>query len=119
MKLAPAHTPRVRTEFVENSPILAGKRPIHFVALLGVLVAVQLLGASPSPDTRRVGIYHWGGRMSRSVAQGVDAIAEVGATVVRITLSPSYLRDYNMGPNCAAGFSLQSAATDPEIDRAL
>ena len=119
MKLVPVSTPRIRTGFVENSPVLAGKRPIHFVPLLGVLLAVQLLGANPGLNARRVGIYHWGGRMSRSVAQGVDAIAEVGATVVRITLSPRYLRDYNMATNCAAGFSLQSAAADPEIDRAL
>ena len=119
MKLAPVCTPQVRTEVVENSPVPAGKRPIHFLPLLGVLLAGQLLGANPGLDARRVGIYHWGGRISRSVAQGVDAIADVGARVVRITLSPRYLRDYNMATNCVAGFSLQSAATDPEIDRAL
>ena len=116
--MRPSARPRF-VQVVENSPVPAGKRPIHFLPLLGVLLAGQLLGANPGLDARRVGIYHWGGRISRSVAQGVDAIADVGARVVRITLSPRYLRDYNMATNCVAGFSLQSAATDPEIDRAL
>ena len=57
--------------------------------------------------------------MSRSVSQGVDAIADIGASVVRITLSPRYLRDYNIASTCAAGFSLRTAAMDPDIDRAL
>lgn len=66
-----------------------------------------------------MGIYHWGGGGSHSVSAGVETIAQLGGTVARIALSPRYLRDYGISPECAPGFSLASAAATADLDRAL
>ena len=90
-------------------------RTIIYLALLVPLAAAQAAG----PGTGQIGIYHWGGQYAQSVSQGVAAVASLGGQVVRISLSPRFYRDYNMGTNCLAGFTLAQGAQDPDVVRAL
>jgi hypothetical protein len=69
--------------------------------------------------TRKVGIYHWSGKMAFSMKDGVDRIAAFGARVARVTLAPTYRTDYNVGNGCYPNFSLDEAARIPDVAAAL
>ena len=73
-------------------------------------------GANDPPP---VGPYHWAGAATRSMAQGVRAAADMGARSVRLTLSPRYSRDYNIGADCYSGFSLSKVLREPDVMAAL
>lgn len=83
-----------------------------------VLGTVSTLLAG-TPGSARIGIYHWGGRVSHSVGDGVETITALGGHVARIALSARYRRDYNMASDCRPGFNLTAAAQDPDVRRAL
>lgn len=86
------------------------------VLIFGVLPATLIAG---TPGAARIGIYHWGGRYPRSVTEGVERITALGGHVARLALTPRYYRDYNISPLCPPGFTLTTAAQDPDMKRAL
>jgi hypothetical protein len=90
-------------------------RKTIYLALLAPIASALAAGFG----TGQIGVYHWGGRYTRSVSQGVAAIASLGGRVARISLSPRFYRDYNMGPDCYSGFSLAAGAQDPDVVNAL
>ena len=71
-----------------------------------------------SPETS-VGIYHWSGQASRSMSQGVMAIAGLGVPLLRLTLSPRLHRDYNIDDKCPGDFNLANFLRDPDVRQAL
>jgi hypothetical protein len=77
------------------------------------------VAARQSEFSRKVGIYHWGGRMAHSMQDGVDRIAAFGGQIARVALAPTYLTDYNMGTGCYPDFSLGEAAKIPDVQAAL
>ncbi|MFN0106000.1 MAG: hypothetical protein ACKV2U_28420 [Bryobacteraceae bacterium] len=88
-------------------------------SLLALLLSVAPLSAQRSPDSA-VGIYHWGGKKSRSVSQGVEEIAGLGGRIVRIALSARNRADYNMGGGCIESFNLAKAVReDSDLRQAL
>jgi hypothetical protein len=106
-------------------------RPIYvalysFVA--GVWQAENNVYRSPStgvadtcdaaPETF-VGVYHWSGSVTRSMSQGVEAVAELGGRAVRVTLSARYRLDYNIGGDCYEDFTLPKAAQEADIRSAF
>ena len=66
-----------------------------------------------------MGIYHWGGRKTNGFASGVRDLADLNASIARLTISPRMDIDYNRGTSCIAGFSLGSALDDPDLRSAL
>src|ERR1051326_7496944 len=89
----------------------------HFVTLLCSLSLVSLSWAGSF--SRSVGFYHWGGRATVSMSEGVERIARLGGRVARVTLSPRYYRDYNLGGGCYPRYSLTAIALEPDVKRAL
>jgi hypothetical protein len=83
--------------------------------LLATLSCSGLIAAQPS--TTRVGIYHWSGAASTSIAEGVERIAALGGHTVRIALSARSHRDYNLAPECETPFVLANAAQEPDLKR--
>ena len=71
------------------------------------------------PFSRNVGFYHWGGRATTSMSRGVERIAALGGHVARVTMSPLYYRDYNVGASCYPRYSLSMLALEPDVKRAL
>lgn len=90
-------------------------RKTIYLALLAPIASAVAAGYG----TGQIGVYHWGGQYTRSVSQGVTAIASLGGRVARITLSPRFYRDYNMGSDCYSGFTLSAGAQDPDVVQAL
>jgi hypothetical protein len=68
---------------------------------------------------RRIGIYHWGGERTQSMAEGIDKIAGLGASVARVAYSPRYYSDYGIGTECYKGFTLTRLAQEPDVARSL
>jgi len=71
-----------------------------------------------APQTS-VGVYHWSGTATRSMSQGVEAVAGLGGRAVRLTLSARYRRDYNIGADCYEDFTLAKGAQEADVQRAL
>jgi len=92
---------------------------MRFWALLGALIFVTSGSLTAGPAEARVGIYHWGGSYTRSVAGGVDAISAMGARVARITISPRYQIDYHLSSSCDSNARLLDMMTSPEVKAAL
>lgn len=70
------------------------------------------------PDTT-IGIYHWSGKATRSLSQGVQSVAEMGGSAVRLTLSPRSYRDYNIDSACIPDFRLGRFLQDADVRQAL
>jgi len=66
-----------------------------------------------------VGVYHWSGTATRSMSQGVEAVAGLGGRAVRLALSARYRRDYNIGSDCYEDFTLVKAAQEADVRRAF
>jgi hypothetical protein len=99
-----------------TQPHLKQVRKIMCALLFGMWASVLF---AMTPGATRIGIYHWGGRYSHSVGDGVDTIASLGGHVARIAFSARYYRDYNIAPDCYPGFSLTTAAQEPDMRRAF
>jgi hypothetical protein len=67
----------------------------------------------------RIGIYHWGGERTISMAAGVDRIASLGGSIARVAFSPRYYADYNLGGGCYPNFTLTRLAGEPDVRRVL
>jgi len=108
--------------------------PLRRPSTTAFLAALIIAGAAVSkPDTsstvaanvggqplaHAVGFYHWGGRYTTSVSQGVEQIAAFGGKLARITLSPRHYIDYNLGGSCYPAFSLSSIVQEADIKKAL
>jgi hypothetical protein len=86
------------------------------------VLALAALGSPAlcaAPAFRNVGFYHWGGRRTASMSEGVERIARLGGRVARVVLSPRYYRDYHISQSCYAGYSLTAIANEPDVKRAL
>ena len=77
------------------------------------------MNTAEPPIARTVGFYHWGGEYPASVCQGVEQIAKLGGRLARVSLSPRYYVDYNLGNGCYPKFSLGEIVTEPDVKRAL
>ncbi|HEX2721896.1 MAG TPA: hypothetical protein VHM24_03200, partial [Gemmatimonadaceae bacterium] len=66
-----------------------------------------------------IGVYHWSGKVTHSMSQGVQTIAQLGGSAVRLTLSPRTRRDYNVELGCIPNFTLASFLGDPDVRQAL
>ena len=66
-----------------------------------------------------IGIYHWGGAYPRSVAEGVEAIADLGGTVARVTISARAAVDYHTGSGCVDDFSLLAGVQTADMVRSF
>ena len=75
--------------------------------------------ALPGSPTNAIGFYHWGGRHTTSMSEGVERIAQLGGHVARVVLAPTYHRDYNIGTGCYLGYSLSAIAREADVKRAL
>src|SRR2546423_4116240 len=71
------------------------------------------------PFSEVVGIYHWGGRRTKSMAEGVEGIAALHAHIARVSLSARYREDYNQDTHCVTPFSLSAAAQEVDVRDAL
>jgi hypothetical protein len=89
----------------------------HRLKLLWSLAVIPISWAAPG--SRRIGFYHGGGRAIVSMSEGVERIAGLGGRVARVTLSPRYYRDYNLGSECYPRSSLTSLALESDVRRAL
>jgi hypothetical protein len=87
------------------------------VALIWVMSSTAMAFTGLPADT--VGVYHWGGRYSTSMSEGVERIAQLGDHVARVVLAPTYYRDYNIGTDCYPGYSLSGIAREADVKRAL
>ena len=85
--------------------------------LLCSLALAQLSWAGPFSAS--VGFYHWGGRATVSMSEGVERIARLGGRVARVTLSPRHYREYNSSSACYPGYSLTAIAQERDVNRAL
>jgi hypothetical protein len=84
------------------------------------LFASAIFANTDGPSlARTVGFYHWGGRYSASGTQGVEQIAALGGRLARLTLSPRYYSDYNLGSGCSSNLSLSMLAREPDVKKAL
>jgi hypothetical protein len=92
---------------------------LHLVVpcVITTLVVVSHLRAAG--DAVRIGVYHWGGERTRSMAEGVRQIASLGGTVARVAYSPRYPSDYNVGTECYENFSLTRLAQETDVESAL
>src|SRR4029077_4384927 len=91
----------------------------HRSVLVLMLFTSVLTNAVGQPLAHTVGFYHWGGRYTTSVNQGVEQIAPLVGKLARITLSPRYYTDYNLGGNCYSNFSLSAIVQEPDVKKAL
>jgi hypothetical protein len=66
-----------------------------------------------------VGIYHWSGKAARSLTQGVQAVAEMGGSAIRLVLSARSGLDYNLGPRCLDDFRLAEFLGDSDVKQSL
>src|ERR1700733_13397410 len=83
-------------------------------------IASTIFAVAPAQSlVKNVGFYNWGGQFTNSVNQGVEQTAELGSRAVRVTLSPRYYTDYNIGGPCYPNFSLSIIAQEPDVKRAL
>jgi hypothetical protein len=83
-------------------------------------IASTLAAVAPAQSlVKNVGFYHWAGQYSDSVSQGVEQTTQLGSRAVRITLSPKYYTDYNIGGTCYPNFSLSTIAQETNVKRAL
>src|ERR1700730_11132573 len=87
--------------------------------MLIVSSSIGTIIAPAAPLAKNVGFYHWGGKYSSSMSQGVEQMAKLGTRVARVTLSPRYNTDYNAGSSCYPNFSLTAIAQDPDVKKAL
>lgn len=86
----------------------------------GLPLFLAAAAAPPRLPQAAIGIYHWGGEHSRSVDQGVDQIAAIGARIARVAISARYRADYNQAEGCISGFSLgRVMQEDSGVFRAL
>ena len=91
-------------------------RKVMCVAIAGLCASALFAG---TPSAARIGVYHWGGRYTHSVGDGVDTISNLGGHVARIALSARSYRDYNMSADCHPAFSLTAAVQEPDMKRAF
>jgi hypothetical protein len=102
-----------------SAQLLAFKRRSGSVLTL-TLIAWTVASTAPAQSlVKNVGFYHWGGQYSSSVSQGVEQIAQLGGRAARVTLSPRYYTDYNIGGPCYPNFSLSTIGHEPDVKRAL
>ena len=102
------HTPAVRAQQYQNDSSNTST------------IASTTTGNLPGPPLERsVGFYHWGGQYSSSISQGVEQVANLGSRVARVTLSPRYYIDYNLGRSCYPNFSLSAIAQEPDVKNAF
>jgi len=87
--------------------------------VLTLTTSTATANASGPPFAQTVGFYHWGGRYSTSVSQGVEQIVGLGGKLARITLSPRYYTDYNLGGGCYPNFSLSAIVQEPDVKKAF
>jgi hypothetical protein len=76
-------------------------------------------GSCEAPFRAKVGFYHWAGTATRSMQQGVTAVRDLGGMVARVTLSPRYYSDYNLGASCYEDFTLRKLAEEPDVRGSL
>ena len=93
------------------------RRPL--LVVLTLFASAVIANAAEPPLARTVGFYHWGGQYPTSVSQGVEQIAALGGKLARITLSPRYYVDYNLGGGCYPNFSLSAIVQEPDVKKAL
>jgi hypothetical protein len=86
---------------------------------LTLFASAVVARAAGQPLSHAVGFYHWGGRYTTSVSQGVEQIAALGGKLARITLSPRYYSDYNLGGGCYPKFSLSAIVQETDVKKAL
>src|SRR5690349_24511491 len=60
--------------------------PHRIACVVVAMFSFSILSAA-QPSTTRVGIYHWSGAASTSIAEGVERVAALGGHTVRIALS--------------------------------
>jgi hypothetical protein len=89
-----------------------------FLILLTGLLLVSLSWGG-APPSHYVGFYHWGGAYQASIAEGVEAVAQIGGRIARVAISPRFYIDYHIASYCIANFSLAAAVRDPNVKRAL
>jgi hypothetical protein len=89
------------------------------ILVLALSASGLLTNAAGQSLAQKVGFYHWGGRNTTSVSQGVEQIAALGGNIARITLSPRHYIDYNLGGGCYPNFSLSAIVQEPDVKKAL
>src|SRR6476660_8897364 len=98
-------------------PMIRGHR--QSILVLALSASGLLTNAAGQSLAQKVGFYHWGGRNTTSVSQGVEQIAALGGNIARITLSPRHYIDYNLGGGCYPNFSLSAIVQEPDVKKAL
>lgn len=89
------------------------------VRSLSLMCAYAMLTLSAASANDRIGIYHWAGKRTTSMSEGVDRIVEMGGSVARVAFSPRYYTDYGVAEGCYADFSLDRLAQEPDVRKAL
>ena len=87
--------------------------------MLAILGSAAMLSAAAPPLSQAVGLYHWDGKYTTSMSQGVEHIARLGGHVARVALSARYYGDYHTGVGCYPNFSLSALAQEGDVKRAL
>lgn len=76
--------------------------------------------APPAPKpASRLGIYHWGGVAAHGITEGVQRAVAMNAKVVRVTISPNYRTDYNVGIGCEDNYYLPRMLDKPDVHDAV
>src|SRR5262249_37407507 len=68
---------------------------------------------------KNVGIYDWGESQPVSMSEGIEAVANLGTHVARISLSPRYHIDYHQGAACDSQFTLAHGAQETDVRKAF
>ncbi len=87
--------------------------------LIAAFLAGQFWISAQTTNKVVIGVYHWGGAASKSMADGVARIASLGGRAARVTLAPTYYADYKLGRECYRDYSLVALARQPDVMAAL
>jgi hypothetical protein len=84
-----------------------------------VLAAIFATASYSDAPAGKIGFYHWRGQYTTSMSEGVERVASIGGSAVRVVISPWYYIDYNISSACYPNYSLSAIMSEPDVKRAL
>ncbi|PJE50717.1 MAG: hypothetical protein COV29_03205 [Candidatus Yanofskybacteria bacterium CG10_big_fil_rev_8_21_14_0_10_36_16] len=117
--------------FDKNHPHLFG-RLITFIFAFWLIIGIALFSLNDTPaeinqakaqTINNVGAYFWAGNVKDLgggfIKTGETLLEGLGSSIIRISMSPRFRIDYNLGGGCISNFSLETLAKGPDLNPIL